>query len=64
VERLLVKDLKCVLQSYKCPLGGDPEARVSKVEEFLDILEVDPCRELIEVVPCRPEGWQKTRGQA
>jgi hypothetical protein len=34
----MVKDLKSVLQSCKCPLGGDPEARVPEIEEFLGIL--------------------------
>ena len=61
MERLLVKDLKSVLQSCKCPLDDDPEARVSEIEEFLGILGVEPCRELIEVVPCGPEGREKTR---
>jgi hypothetical protein len=61
VERLLVKDLKSDLQSRKCPLHGDPEAKVSEIEVFIGFLEVEPCRKLIEVVPCEPEGWEKTR---
>jgi hypothetical protein len=44
VERLLVKDLKSVLQSCKCPLDGDPGARVPDIEEFLGILGVESWR--------------------
>jgi hypothetical protein len=61
VERILVKDLKSVLHSCKCPLDGDPEARVSRIEEFLGVLGVETCKELIELVPCGPKGWEKTR---
>jgi hypothetical protein len=59
VERLLVKDLKSVLQSCKCPLDGDPKARMFEIEESLGILRVEPFKELIKVVPCgrKPE-WQ------
>jgi hypothetical protein len=34
---------------------------VSKIEEFLGILRVQPSRELIEMIPCGPEVWKKTR---
>jgi hypothetical protein len=61
VERLLVNDLKSILQSCECPLDGDPEVRVSEIEQFLGILGLEPCRELIEVVPCGTKGWEKTR---
>jgi hypothetical protein len=58
---VLIKDLKYVLQSCECPLDLDSDARVSKIEGFLSIPRVEPCRELIVVVSCGPEGWEKTR---
>jgi hypothetical protein len=64
VERLLVNDLKSILQSCECPLDSDSKSRVSKIEEFLGISGIEPCRELIDVAPSDLKGGTKLGWQA
>ena len=53
--------LKPILQRSKCPLNGYSKAGVSEIKQLMWSPRKVPTTELVEMVPCFPEGWKNTR---